>query len=247
MAAKSPQVRDPREKARRKSLCFLPSSLAHCHFSSVIFARTESPSTKTQLGSITQKENNHNSWAYFKTTSSTTYLLPSHFLHVEPAFLQPSSIPTFLCSSSNHGRRNIGRKNTNKVFTGKKYLRMKTIKQIMSPDGCNMFTETTPGNLDPRKKIPQPIPSSCLILTFWVKTWPLWPWELSDIYMFLWAMKWLLMCTQLVKTYADAKGKTQLPCISIHLQNITYMCNYVCMQYISNIFNIYDMYAITLI
>lgn len=120
MAAKSPQVRDPREKARRKSLCFLPSSLAHCHFSSVIFARTESPSMKTQLGSITQKENNHNSWAYFKTTSSTTYLLPSHFLHVEPAFLQPSSIPTFLCSSSNHGRRNIGRKNTNKVFTGKK-------------------------------------------------------------------------------------------------------------------------------
>lgn len=91
-------------KVRKKSQCLyhLVSERAHCHFSSILFARSEPLTTihskrgKIRLHHLTG-ELWKNLWAYFKTTKSTIHLLTSHLL---PSTHLPPFLLVFLCSFS---------------------------------------------------------------------------------------------------------------------------------------------------
>lgn len=88
VAANVPQNEDLRESRWGGSLsafCPLVSKIAHCLFSSILFARSESLSTshsKRERISLhhLKGELSKNVGAYFKATTSTIYLLKSHIL-----------------------------------------------------------------------------------------------------------------------------------------------------------------------
>lgn len=129
-----PTVRDPVKRQWGRSLSafyHLVSKIAHCHFSSILFARSE---PLTTIHSKREKIRLHhlkgelwkNLWAYFKTTKSTIYQvnLTSHHLPIHlfpfilPLFLLILSFPPSLSLRRKRGRKRE-RKNLNKVFIRK--------------------------------------------------------------------------------------------------------------------------------